>query len=565
MKITGSQAIVKSLIREGAELIFGYPGGAIMPTYDALYDVKDELHHVLVRHEQGAAHAAVGYARATGKVGVCIATSGPGATNLITGMADALIDAVPMVCITGQVFSSLLGTDAFQEADIIGMSVPATKWNYQVTDPKEIPEVFAKAFEIAASGKPGPVLVDVTKDAQIGMMEYFEPKMNPKARWLRKPESVDADIVKAAQMINHAKRPILIVGHGVMISGAEAEVQALADKTNMPVVSTLLGLSAFPVAHPLYKGMLGMHGNYAANILCNQADVVLAVGMRFDDRVTGNLSNYLNDAKVIHIEIDQAEINKNVRAAVAIHADAKEALAKLIVQVKACEHPIWHRTFAEEHQKEIDQVIIDETTPKSGEIKMAETISQLTEKTNGEAIIVTDVGQHQMIAARYYRFKDTNSHITSGGLGTMGFALPAAIGAKMGKSKKQVVAIAGDGGFQMNIQELAVLKQEGVAVKIIVLNNGYLGMVRQWQELFFEKRYSFTQMLSPDFVAVAKAYGINGQCVTDRKDLDGALDAMLNSEEAFLLEVKVEQQENVFPMVPAGCSISETKLSREEA
>jgi acetolactate synthase I/II/III large subunit len=564
MEITGSQAIVKSLIKEGAELIFGYPGGAIMPTYDALYDVQDQLHHVLVRHEQGAIHAAVGYARVTGKVGVCIATSGPGATNLITGIADALIDSIPVVCITGQVFSTLLGSDAFQEADIIGISVPATKWNYQITDADEIPAVFAKAFEIARSGKPGPVLIDVTKDAQAGIMKYLEAKPNPKARWLRKALINDSEVKKAAQIINDAKQPILIVGHGVMISGAENEIMALAEKTNMPVVSTLLGLSAFPVKHPLYKGMLGMHGNYAANVLCNQADVVIAVGMRFDDRVTGNLSNYLNDAKIIHIEVDQAEIDKNVRAEVGILADAKEALQKLIPHIAEATYPAWHQVFGEHHQKEIDMVILKETKPKSGQIKMAEAVALLSQKTNGEAIIVTDVGQHQMISARYYEFKKTNSHLTSGGLGTMGFALPAAIGAKMGAPDREVIAIAGDGGFQMNIQELAVLKQEGVALKMVILNNGYLGMVRQWQELFFEKRYSFTKILSPDFVAVAKGYGLDGRSVSTRQELSSAFDEMLASKEAFLLEITVEQQENVFPMVPTGMSISDTKLSYGE-
>jgi acetolactate synthase-1/2/3 large subunit len=434
-----------------------------------------------------------------------------------------------------------------------------------VTDAAEIPAVFAKAFEIARSGKPGPVLVDVTKDAQAGMMKYLAPKFNPKARWLRKALINDSEVKRAAQIINDAKQPILIVGHGVMISGAENEIMALAEKTNMPVVSTLLGLSAFPVAHPLYNGMLGMHGNYAANILCNQADVVIAVGMRFDDRVTGNLSNYLNDAKIIHIEVDQAEIDKNVRAEVGILADAKEALQALLPYISEETYPVWHKTFAEHHQKEVDTVILNETKPTSGQIKMAEAVALLSDKTNGEAIIVTDVGQHQMISARYYEFKKTNSHLTSGGLGTMGFALPAAIGAKMGAPDREVIAIAGDGGFQMNIQELAVLKQEGVALKMVILNNGYLGMVRQWQELFFEKRYSFTKMLSPDFVAVAKGYGLDGRSVSTRQELSGAFDEMLASKEAFLLEIKVEQQENVFPMVPSGMSISDTKLSCGEA
>ena len=527
MQISGAQAIVKSLIAQGATCIFGYPGGAIMPTYDALHDVHEALHHVLVRHEQAAIHGAVGYARATGEVGVALATSGPGATNLITGITDALIDSVPVVCITGQVFSSLLGTDAFQEADIIGMTVASTKWNYQITDAKEIPMIMRKAFEIAKNGRPGPVLIDITKDAQIGMMSYYQAQENKQAKWLQKPMlNMDA-VYRASEIINAAKKPIIIAGHGVMISGAEEALIKLAEKTHIPVVSTLLGLSSFPTNHPLYKGMLGMHGNYAANILCNKADAVIAVGMRFDDRVTGNLNHYLPDAKIIHIEIDLAEIDKNVKADIAIHADAKEALTALTPYVKRNEYQAWHETFAVEKAKEVSTVITKETQPEAGEVKMAEVIALLSQKTNGEAIMVTDVGQHQMIAARYYGFKYTNSHITSGGLGTMGFALPAAIGAKLGvKDKKQVIAIAGDGGFQMNIQELAVLKQEGIALKMIVLNNGYLGMVRQWQELFFDKRYAYTQISSPDFVKVAEAYDVKAQRVTKRETLSQALDDM---------------------------------------
>ncbi|WP_192484003.1 MULTISPECIES: biosynthetic-type acetolactate synthase large subunit [Cysteiniphilum] len=567
MQITGAQAIVKALIEEGARTVFGYPGGAIMPTYDALYDAKDTLHHVLVRHEQAAIHGAVGFARATGGVGVAIATSGPGATNLITGIADALIDSIPVVCITGQVFSSLLGSDAFQEADIIGMTITATKWNYQITDPNEIPSVFKKAFEIARNGRPGPVLIDITKDAQVGMMEYISAYQTAnqdtaKPKWLKKPMINMDSVHKASQLINLAKKPIMIAGHGVMISGAEEAFIKIAEKADVPVVSTLLGLSSFPVEHPLYKGMLGMHGNYAANVLCNDADVVVAVGMRFDDRVTGDLKRYLPNAKVIHIEIDMAEIDKNVKADVAIHADAKEALTALLPFVCQNKHDNWHKCFVEHHAKEYDAVIKSETKPTSGELKMAEVVALLSEKTKGEAIIVSDVGQHQMIAARYYQFKNSNSHITSGGLGTMGFALPAAIGAKLGiKDQKQVIAIAGDGGFQMNIQELAVLNQEGINLKMIVLNNGYLGMVRQWQELFFEERYAYTNISSPDFVKVAEAYGIRGKRVVDRVDLEASIQEMLDSPKSFFLEVVVEQQENVFPMVPAGASISDTQLS----
>ncbi|MED7820159.1 MULTISPECIES: biosynthetic-type acetolactate synthase large subunit [unclassified Francisella] len=565
MKITGSQAIVKSLQAEGVDCIFGYPGGAIMPTYDALHESKDKIHHVLVRHEQGAVHAAVGYARATEKVGVAIATSGPGATNLITGIADAQIDSVPIVCITGQVFSPLLGTDAFQEADIIGMSVAATKWNYQVTDPNEIPEVFKKAFEIASNGRPGAVLIDVTKDAQVGLMDYEDAVGDKFGKWLHKPIINMDDILKASEYINNAKKPIIITGHGVMLSGAEEEVLKVAEKGDIPVVSTLLGLSAFPYNHQLYKGMLGMHGNYAANVLCNEADVVIAVGMRFDDRVTGDLGHYLPNAKIIHIEIDPSEINKNVKADIGINADAKEALTCLLPYIAKSSHKEWHDLFASEHQKEVKAIIENETNPASGKIKMAEVIGQLSKATNGRAIIVSDVGQHQMITARYYQFLETNSHISSGGLGTMGFALPAAIGAKMGvQDRRTVVAVIGDGGFQMNIQELAVLNQEGINVKILILNNSFLGMVRQWQELFFESRYSYTQISSPDFVKVAEAYGIEAERVEERKDLKDALARFLNSDSSYLLEVMVENQENVFPMVPAGESISNTKLGIEE-
>ncbi len=565
MQITGASAIIQSLIDEHAECIFGYPGGAIMPTYDALYHKREDIKHVLVRHEQAAVHAAVGYARATHKVGVAMATSGPGATNLITGITDALIDSVPIVCITGQVFSELLGTDAFQEADIIGMTVTSTKWNYQITDPQEIPKVFKKAFEIARSGRPGPVLIDITKDAQVGLMEYVKAKANTQEKkWLKKPVLNMNQIHKASEIINSAKKPIIIAGHGVMISEAEEILLKIAEKSNIPVVSTLLGLSTFSVGHPLYKGMLGMHGNYAANLLCNEADVVLAVGMRFDDRVTGKLDAYLPDAKIIHIEIDQAEIDKNVKATIGIHADAKEALTVLFPYIRQQNYLDWHTNFSELKQKEYDQVIHKESYPESGTIKMAEVIRRISEKTKGKAVIVTDVGQHQMIAARYYQFENTKAHITSGGLGTMGFALPAAIGAKLGvQDVKEVIAIAGDGGFQMNIQELAVLKQENIAVKVIILNNGYLGMVRQWQELFFEERYSFTEISAPDFVKVAEAYGVKGEHVFERNTLDQALDNLFAAKESYVLEIAVEQQENVFPMVPAGASISETKLSVE--
>ena len=564
-KMTGSQAIVKALEAEGVDVVFGYPGGAIMPTYDALDEAKERLHHVLVRHEQAAIHGAVGYSRATQKVGVAIATSGPGATNLLTGIADAQIDSIPVVCITGQVVSPLLGTDAFQEADIIGMSIAATKWNYQITDPSEIPQMIKKAFEIAKSGRPGPVLLDITKDAQVAMMDYIPAESYSNSKWLHKP-TVDMDeILKASELINNAKKPVVIAGHGVMLSCAEESLFKLVEKGSLPVVNTLLGLSSFPYKHDLYKGMLGMHGNYAANILCNDADVILAIGMRFDDRVTGKIEEYLPYAKIIHIEIDPSEIDKVIKADIGINADAKEAIDALMPYVASNNHDDWHKKFADEHTKEVYHVIDKETKPTTGDIKMAEVISMLSHKTKGKAIIVSDVGQHQMIAARYYKFMTKNAHISSGGLGTMGFALPAAIGAKIGVGDKQeVIAIAGDGGFQMNLQELAVLNQENIAVKMIILNNGFLGMVRQWQELFFESRFAYTKISSPDFVKLAEAYDIAANRVVNRADLSDTLDNFINSDKSELLEIVVEAQENVFPMVPAGESISNTKLKVED-
>lgn len=559
MKITGSEVMLRALIREGVDLLFGYPGGAIMPTYDALHGMKEQLHHVLTRHEQGAAHAAVGYARASGKVGVCIATSGPGATNLITGIADAMLDSVPLVCITGQVAEWYLGTDAFQESDIVGMTVPATKWNYQITSADEIDAAVAKAFAVATAGRPGPVLLDITKNAQV---ELIEPRRNFKSHYRpkKRPELKEMLVQQAAGLLNQAKKPLVLIGHGVKISQAESQIIELAEKADLPVASTLLGLSSFPSGHHLFKGMLGMHGNYAPNLLSDQADVVLAVGMRFDDRVTGDLEKYLPNAKIIHIEIDPAELNKNIKATVAINADAKTALKALLPYVQKNQHPEWHKAFDDGYQAEKEAVIDPETHPKQGQIKMAEFIHQLSEKTQGQAIIVSDVGQHQMVTARYYQFKQIASHITSGGLGTMGFSLPAAIGAKAAAKDRTVISISGDGGFQMNIQELAVLNQENIPLKIVILNNGFLGMVRQWQELFFEKKYAFTEISSPDFVMVAKAYGIPGQRVSERKNLSAAIDEMLSAETAYLLEVAVEKEENVFPMIPSGAAVSDIRL-----
>ncbi len=557
--INGSQAILESLIHEGVDLVFGYPGCAIMPLYDALHGMEDKIRHILVRHEQGAVHAAEAYARASLRPGVCIATSGPGATNLVTGIADAMLDSVPLVCITGQVASHLLGTDAFQEVDIIGITVPITKWNYQITHSAEIPEIMAKAFYIATTGRPGPVLIDITKDAQTGFFDYKAHTFIPK-----KPEPLQLDVDRlkqAAMLINQAKKPYLLVGHGVLISKAEKELIALASKANIPVALTLLGLSALPTDHPLYVGMLGMHGNYGANLLSNEADLIIAVGMRFDDRVTGNLKTYIKQAKVIHIDIDPVEIDKHVKTAVALIADAKQALKKLLPLIEEKSHKAWFAEFKNYDKKEYKAVIEPELNGKHPHIRMAEAVDLLSQKTKGNAIIVTDVGQHQMIAARYYRFNSQNAHITSGGAGTMGFALPAGIGAKLATKKQEVIVINGDGGFQMNIQELGVIAQEKLKLKIIILNNNYLGMVRQWQELFFEKRYSFTSLKNPNFVKIAQAYDIPARCISAREELESALDEMLKSPTAYLLEIVVEMQENIFPMIASGTGVGEMRLS----
>ena len=558
MKMIGAEAIVKSLIEVGVDTIFGYPGGAIMPTYDALFN-EPNLHHILVRHEQGAAIAAEGYARISNKVGVCIATSGPGATNLVTGIADAMLDSIPIVCITGQVNSALIGTDAFQEADIMGMTVPITKWNYQISKASEIPYIIAKAFHVAKSGRPGPVLIDITKDAQQGEMDFDVTQMVKfKHTVLQIP---DIKYENAAQLINASKKPYIFAGHGVVIANAEPELYKFAEKTGIPVACTLHGLSAIDMEHPLYVGMLGMHGNYGPNLLTNEADLIIAVGMRFDDRVTGNLNSYAKHAKIIHIDIDDAELNKNVKTNVAICGDAKEVLAELYKHVLPNNHDAWIKQFKDYYQLEHDEVICHQITNQPGHmIKMAEVIDLLSQKTKGEAVIVSDVGQHQMIAARYYKFKNPRSHITSGGLGTMGYSLPAAIGVKVGAPEKEVIIIVGDGGFQMNIQELAVLTQENLCVKIIILNNEYLGMVRQWQELFFEKRYSFTDLVNPDFIKIAEAYSIPALRVEDESELSNGLDALLKAETSFLLEVMVEKQGKVFPMVAAGTGVSDIRL-----
>ncbi|WP_426063807.1 biosynthetic-type acetolactate synthase large subunit [Flavobacterium sp. DSP2-3-1] len=560
-KISGAEAVIRCLLEEGVNLVYGYPGGAIMPVYDELYKFKDQLHHVLVRHEQGATHAAQGFARATGKVGVAIATSGPGATNLVTGIADAQIDSTPMVCITGQVGKHLLGSDAFQETDIIGISTPVTKWNYQITEASEIPEIMAKAFYIAKSGRPGPVLIDITKNAQFDKIEFSYKKCTSIRSYNPKPILNLEKVAEAAEIINTAKKPFIIFGQGIILSEAEAELKALVEKSGIPAAWTILGLSALPTDHPLNVGMVGMHGNYGPNVLTNECDVLIALGMRFDDRVTGNLAFYAKQAKVIHFEIDPSEIDKNVKTAVAVLADLKESLTALLPLIESNTHESWHNEFKAKYEIELEAVINDELKPKKEGISMGETIEMINKHSKGDAIMVSDVGQHQMFACRYAKFNSTKSNVTSGGLGTMGFALPAAIGAKMGMPDREVVAIIGDGGFQMTIQELGTIFQTKVPVKIVVLNNEFLGMVRQWQQLFFDKRYASTEMTNPNFITIAEGYYIKAKKVTKREDLDAAVEEMMASKESYFLEVMVEKENNVFPMIPTGASVSDIRLS----
>ena len=559
--ISGSEALLKILIAENTEVIFGYPGGAIMPVYDALWNYKAKLNHVLVRHEQGAIHAAQGFARTSGQVGVVFATSGPGATNLVTGLADAMIDSTPVVCITGQVYAHLLGTDAFQETDVINITTPVTKWNYQITDATEIPSVLAKAFYIARSGRPGPVLIDITKNAQLQMFNYNGyTKCNHIRSYRPKPIVRKEYVQEAAKLINNAKKPFVIFGQGVILGKAEKEFKNFIEKGGLPAAWTILGLSALPTDHPLNVGMLGMHGNYGPNVLTNECDVLIAVGMRFDDRVTGRLDKYAKQAKVIHLDIDPSEIDKNVKTTVPVWGDCKETLPLLTKLIDKKDHSKWIAKFAEYAKEEVDTCITEELNPTTEQLSMGEVINLLNELTGGDAVMVTDVGQHQMVTCRYAKFNQSKSNVTSGGLGTMGFALPAAIGAKYGASDRTVIAIIGDGGFQMTLQELGTIMQENINVKIIILNNQFLGMVRQWQELFHEKRYSFTDMKSPDFVALAKAYNIDGQRVSERDKLNGALKEMLASNNSYLLEVMVGKENNVFPMVPQGCSVAEIRL-----
>jgi acetolactate synthase-1/2/3 large subunit len=559
--VSGSIAVLEAFIAEDVDIIFGYPGGAIMPIYDALFDYQEKLKHILVRHEQGAIHAAQGYARTSGKTGVVFATSGPGATNLVTGLADAMIDSTPVVCITGQVFAHLLGTDAFQETDVINITTPVTKWNYQVTDATEIPSVLAKAFYIAGSGRPGPVLIDITKNAQLQKFDYpGYTKCDHIRSYRPKPIVRKEYIEQAATLINEAEKPFVIFGQGVILGKAENELKKFIEKSGIPAAWTILGLSALPTSHPQNVGMLGMHGNYGPNVLTNDCDVLIAVGMRFDDRVTGRLDKYAKQAKIIHLDIDPAEIDKNVKATVPIWGDCKETLPMLTELVQQKAYPKWLEKFRDHMVQEEEACIYNELNPTSSQLTMGEVINILNELTNGNAVIVTDVGQHQMVACRYAKFNQSKSNVTSGGLGTMGFALPAAIGAKFGAPERTVVAIIGDGGIQMTIQELGTIMQCEVNVKILILNNQFLGMVRQWQQLFHDKRYSFVDIASPDYVMVAKGYGISGQSVSERKDLKAALTAMLNHDGAYLLEVMVGKENNVFPMVPQGCSVAEIRL-----
>lgn len=560
-KIRGAEAVLQSLIKEEVTTIFGYPGGAIMPIYDALYGFRDSVNHILVRHEQGAIHAAQGYARTSGKVGVCFATSGPGATNLITGLADAMIDSTPVVCITGQVASHLLGTDAFQETDVIGISMPVTKWNIQVTKAEDVAPAIARAFYIARTGRPGPVLVDITKDAQFGLTEFHYPLTQNIRSYSPWPKLCVEAVHSAAELINSAKKPYILVGQGVILSNAEEEFLHFVNHTGIPVASTLLGLGALSANHPLYVGYLGMHGNYAPNVLTNECDVLIAVGMRFDDRVTGNVSKYAKQAKVIHIDIDASEINKIIPADVGIVSDAKAALIELSKWCNKSSHTAWRNEFSELDKLELEAVINSAVQPTSLELRMSEVIHLLSEQSKGDLVVVSDVGQHQMITSRYFKYKQPRTNITSGGLGTMGFALPAAIGAKLGNLTKKVVAVIGDGGFQMTLQELGTIMQFNIDVKILILNNNFLGMVRQWQQLFFEERYSFTDIQNPNFLKIAEGYKIESRKIENRADLNVAIETMLAHDGAYLLEAVVEAQENVFPMMETGAAVNEIRLN----
>lgn len=556
MKITGSKAIIESLIQEGVDTIFGYPGGAIMPTFDALYDYENQVNHILTRHEQGATHAAQGYARVSGKVGVCLVTSGPAATNAITGIADAMLDSTPLIVITGQVAASLLGSDAFQEIDVVGIAQPITKWAYQIRRAEDIPWAIARAFYIAKSGRPGPVVLDIAKNAQSQEFEFEYKPCKFIRSYIPVPEVNKIQVEEAAKLINSAQKPLVLVGQGVVLANAEAELKEMLEKADMPAAWTLLGASAMATDFRLNKGFLGMHGNVAPNMKTNECDVLIAIGMRFDDRVTGDLKTYAKQAKIVHLDIDAAEINKNVKVDAPVLGSAKDTIPAITALLNRAKHTAWIDSFSEFDKQEFDKVIQREVYPESGELTMGEVINKISEATGNKSVAVTDVGQNQMMAARYTKYSQTRSLVTSGGLGTMGFGLPAAIGAKIGAPERTVVMYSGDGGFQMTIQELGTILQENIGVKMVVLNNHFLGMVRQWQELFFDERYSFTKMKNPDFIAIAKAYGIDGTEVTERKDLDGAIADMLKDDKPYLLVVNVEMKGMVYPMVPAGTTVT---------
>lgn len=563
-KISGADALIRSLICEGVDLVFGYPGGSIIPVYDRLYDYQDRLKHILVRHEQGATHAAQGYARVTGRPGVVIVTSGPAATNIITGVGDALMDSTPLVVITGQVATPFLGFDAFQETDVVGITQPLSKWSYQIRRAEDIPRAVARAFYIASNGRPGPVVLDLTKDAQTGMMEFDYEKCNFIRSYNPYPEIKKADVEKVAELINAAERPMILSGHGVMISGAEKELAALAEKADIPVAATLLGLSTMPSDHPLYKGMLGMHGNIGPNINTNRADLLVAVGMRFDDRITGNVKTYAPNARIVHIDIDASEFDKNIATDATIHGDARQALEALLPLVRERRHAEWLASFDEPACVEREKVVMREVYPKEGRMTMGEVVNKVSEATGNSAIVVTDVGQNQMFSARYSRFSRPRSMVTSGGLGTMGFGLPAAIGAKMGAPDRTVCFFTGDGGLQMTIQELGTILEYQTDIKIILLNNNFLGNVRQWQSLFFHDRFSQTPLVNPDFVMIANAYGIAAENVETRDTLDAAIGRMVKHDGAYLLNVNIDETDMIFPMTPAGANVDHIMLSPTE-